>query len=141
MLKQIGIIERCAIMYRNQAFKEIGLNGCSHSYIINVCKNPGITQEALAKVIHVNKSNVTRNLVMLEALGYIYREESKTDKRSMLVYPTDKAWEVLPKIREILYKFDTEVTMAFTEDEKKWINEKLTQAAQNAMQIVGDVDA
>ena len=125
MLKQIGIIERCAIMYRNQAFKEIGLNGCSHSYILHVCRNPGITQDALAKLIYVNKSNVCRNLAMLEELGYIYRKESETDKRSTLVYPTDKAIETLPKIREILHKFDTMVTSVFTEEEKDLINEKL----------------
>lgn len=141
MLKQIGIIERCAIMYRNQAFKEIGLNGCSHSYILHVCRNPGITQDALAKLIHVNKSNVCRNLAMLEELGYIYRKESETDKRSTLVYPTDKAIETLPKIREILHKFDTMVTSVFTEEEKDLINEKLCLAAKNAMKMVGDSDA
>ena len=116
MLRQIGIIERCAILYRNQAFKEIGLNGCSHSYIINVCKNPGITQDMIAKNIHVNKSNVTRNLALLEELGYIYRQESSTDKRSILVYPTYKALEILPKVFEILHKFDSAVTSVFSEE-------------------------
>ena len=141
MLRQIGIIERCAILYRNQAFKEIGLNGCSHSYIINVCKNPGITQDMIAKNIHVNKSNVTRNLALLEELGYIYRQASSTDKRSILVYPTDKALEILPKVFEILHKFDSAVTSVFSEEEKEHINEKLTLAAQKALSLVGDNNA
>lgn len=141
MLKQIGIIERCAILYRNQAFKEIGLNGCSHSYIINVCRFPGITQDMIAKNVHVNKSNVTRNLALLEELGYIYREESTVDKRSTLVYPTEKAIEILPKVYEILHKFDSAVTSVFSEEEKALINERLTVAAQKALSLVGDSHA
>ena len=95
----------------------------------------------IAKNIHVNKSNVTRNLALLEELGYIYRQESSIDKRSILVYPTDKALEILPKVFEILHKFDSAVTSVFSEEEKEHINEKLTLAAQKALSLVGDNNA
>lgn len=48
---------------------------------------------------------------------------------------------MLPKIREILHKFDTMVTSVFTEEEKALINEKLCLVAKNAMKMVVDSDA
>ena len=40
-----------------------------HTYILNVCRNPGISQEALSQLIFVNKSNVARQLAVLEEKG------------------------------------------------------------------------
>ena len=51
----------------------------------------GISQEKLAKMIYINKSNVTRNLAVLEKNGYIERRPAENDKRVMLVFPTQKA--------------------------------------------------
>jgi len=138
MNRQIGIIERCNTLYRNDAFKEFGLCGCHHTYIINVCKNPGITQEELSNKIHINKSNVTRNITFLEENGFVVRKENPKDKRSFCIYPTDKANEILPKVFEILHKWDNTLTSFLSDDEKTLLNELLTKVAKRALEEVGD---
>ncbi len=100
--KKISILERCAIDYRNKRFSNIGLTGSNYYYVICVCKNPGISQEDLAKRIYVNKSNVARNLKTLQKDGFIYKEINGTDKRINMIFPTNKALNVLPKIKEVI---------------------------------------
>ena len=81
LMRQINIISRCAASYRGEKFKDIKLCAAHHSYIIHICKKPGISQEELARHICVDKSNVTRQVFNLENLGYIQRVQSQKDKR------------------------------------------------------------
>lgn len=138
MNRQIGIIERCNILYRGMRFKELGLNGCSHSYLIAVCNNPGISQEKIARCVHVNKSNVARNIAFLEENGFVYREESSADKRSFLVYPTQKALDIKPMVMKILSEWDQELSSFLSNEERLFLNEILTKIADNALRLVGD---
>ena len=69
-LKNIGIISRCTDMYRDDRFKELGINSRQAVYLQHICREPGITQDALGKNICVNKSNVTRQISLLEENGY-----------------------------------------------------------------------
>ena len=98
LMRQINIISRCAASYRGEKFKDIKLCAAHHSYIIHICKKPGISQEELARHICVDKSNVTRQVFNLENLGYIQRVQSQKDKRVIEIYPTAKALEILPYV-------------------------------------------
>jgi DNA-binding MarR family transcriptional regulator len=138
MNRQIGLIERCNALYRHNAFKELGIGGCQHTYILCICNNPGISQEEIAKRIHVNKSNVTRNITSLEEAGFLYRSENPNDKRSFLVNPTEKAYEIKGKILEILRFWDGKLTEDLTIEEKEFLNDILLKVAQKALIEVGD---
>ena len=105
--KYFGIITRCTMMFIGDKLAEYGLAGHHHTYIRAVCENPGISQDALAKRNFINKSNVARNLTTLEEGGYVRRETSKNDKRVMLVYPTEKAFEVMSAINQIVDECNT----------------------------------
>ena len=45
----------------------------------------------MARELNVNKSSVTRQLAILEEKGYVERRGDPKDKRSLLIYPTEKA--------------------------------------------------
>ena len=55
--KYFGIIMRCSMMYIGDKLAEYGLAGHHHTYIRTVCESPGISQDALAKLNFINKSN------------------------------------------------------------------------------------
>ena len=139
MNRQIGIIERCNALYRSAAFKELGIGGYQHSYILAICNNPGISQDEIAKKIHVNKSNVTRHVCCLEEGGFITREDNPKDKRSYVVYPTEKALEIKPKILQILREWDNRLTEFLSENEKVFLNDILTRIANKSLEVVGDL--
>ena len=139
MNRQIGIIERCNALYRSAAFKELGIGGYQHTYIIAVCNNPGISQDEIAKRIHVNKSNVTRHICSLEDGGFVRREDNPKDKRSFIVFPTEKALEIKPKILQILREWDNRLTEFLSNEEKELLNDILLRVANKSLEVVGDL--
>ena len=133
----ISITERCAMLYRNIAFKDIDLLPSHHMYIYYLCNHPdGVSQDALAKKVYVNKSNVARSIKTLIDAGFVYREKNLDDKRAYKVYPTKKAFDTLPYIKETMGKFNEIITSGLKEEDKDKLNELLTIVANNASNYI-----
>lgn len=135
-MRQINVIGRCSAMVRNQKLADTGLTGWHYSYILTLCRNPGQSQEHLARHIYINKSNVTRHLTQLEKNGYVERRQSEEDKRVMLVYPTEKAYEVLPRVREVVRSWNSFLTEDFTPEEMEQFNSMLERITRKATEAV-----
>lgn len=118
LMKYVDRISRCAILYRSNALAAHGLNGHHHAYILNICQNPGISQDRLAKMIYVNKSNVARQIAYLEQEGFVTRTPSPENRRQLEVYPTDKAREVYPHIQQVLRHWNHRLLEGFTAEEE-----------------------
>ena len=76
----------------------------------------------------------------MEESGFVTRKYSETDKRVMLVYPTDKAFEVLPAITETHRAWRAYVTESFTEEELELFSSLLERAAERAKTYVDNRD-
>lgn len=135
-MRYISRISRCADQYRNDYLIENQLSGYQYTYILNICRNPGISQEKLAKLIYINKSNVTRQVALLEHNGYVERRVSENDKRVIELYPTDKANEVLPKIMDVLHEWNDFLTEDFTEDEMEIMQQLLKRMMDKAVTYI-----
>ena len=125
-------IARCAAQYRAQELAPLGLKSCHGSYLAQICACPGITQDQLARRIFINKSNVARQLVILEEGGFVERRPCPDDKRAMRVYPTRKALEVLPQIHEILLGWENLLTRELSEEEKRLLGQMLSKMKLHA---------
>lgn len=110
-------ISRCQMRYRADYMEQFGLKGCHASYIRALCLEPGISQEQLAKTIYANKSNIARQIAVLEEGGYVYRENDPADKRVLHVYPTQKARELFPLIQTRQEEWNRLLTRDLTEEE------------------------
>ena len=117
LMRQINVVSRCAALYRSEHLKDTGLSACHSSYILTVCRFPGISQEQVSQHIYINKSNVTRQLAFLEENGFIERRQSETDRRVLLVYPTQKALDVLPFVQQTNHEWNNYITKGFSADE------------------------
>ena len=138
-LKNIGIISRCTEMYRDDRFRAIGLNSRQAVYLQHICREPGITQDALGKNICVNKSNVTRQIALLEENGYVKRTPDAADRRQVCVFPTEKAYEILPTIREGFKVWREYLSEDLTEEEGRILVEALGKIAQKAADYCGRI--
>lgn len=132
VMKYIGTIFRCAAQYRTERLSHIGLNGAQCIYILNISHNPGISQDKLARIMYINKSNVTRQLQILEENGFIQRKTSETDKRTTEVYLTRKAIENMPIVQLVLQEWNDYITEGFSDEEKACFTELLDRAAQRS---------
>jgi DNA-binding MarR family transcriptional regulator len=137
LMRFIDRTTRCATMYRSEKFESVGLNGCQHTYILNICREPGISQERLASRIYVNRSSVTRQLAILEQNGFIERRASETDKRVMEVFPTQKAFDVYPRVREVLAEWNAGLLEQFTPEERKLLSSMMERVMVKAVEISG----
>ena len=140
-MKNLNVTARCANRYRSDRLSDIGLTGCQHSYIINICANPGITQECLSKKLYINKSNVARQLSSLEENGFVRREQNPDDKRNTLVYPTEKAKNALPIVMNVLRDWSAYLSEGFTEEEITKFTEMMDKISEKAQAYVKGKDA
>ncbi|MDD2214369.1 MAG: MarR family transcriptional regulator [Oscillospiraceae bacterium] len=130
--KYINRIARCSVLYRSARLAPSGLNGHQHSYILQICHKPGISQDELAELIYVNKSNVTRQLTLLEKNGFISRRACPHDRRSLQVFPTAKAYAILPEIETVLTDWNDMLCQGFTAADKQQLIELLQLLMQRA---------
>lgn len=117
--RNINIISRCAAAYRAEMLEGSGISAAHYFYIIAVCKNPGISQDKLAKKLYINKSSVARAFQTLENDGFVERKQSESDRRITLVYPTKKADELLPRILEVSRGWHEFLFEALEDDERE----------------------
>lgn len=119
LMHNISAIYRCSATYRQGILSPLGLKPFHATYLIGICKNPGITQDQLAKRILVDKSNVTRQISFLEDAGFVERHVSSCDRRVMQVFPTQKAIDTLPLVRKSFRDWEDLVAVDLTEQEKE----------------------
>lgn len=132
IIKDITEIARCGAQYRNDNLAALDLKGCHASYLMEICRNPGISQDTLARRICINKSNIARQLAVLEEGGFVLRQPSQEDKRVMKLYPTEKTLELMPQIRQILGKWSKYLTQDLTEDEVELLSKILAAMKSRA---------
>ena len=86
-LNNISMVSRSATQYTENSLSDIGdLKGYQAKYILILCQSPGISQDTIARLLFVNKSNVARQVAALEELGYLERRQGE-DRRISLPRP------------------------------------------------------
>ena len=119
LMHHITDIARCAALYRQEELAALNLKSCHASYLDTICSCPGITQDQLARRIFINKSNVARQLVVLEEDGFVERRPSTEDKRAIRLFPTEKALAAMPEITRIFRCWEAFVAQDLTGPERK----------------------
>ena len=125
-------ISRCGVQYRSDNLAQFGLKSIHASYLTEIAANPGISQDKLARIICINKSNVARQVAVLEEDGFVRRIPSAADKRVMELYPTEKTLEILPQISQMLACWEECITSDLTEEEKELISALLSKMSARA---------
>ena len=132
IIRDITEISRCGVQYRSDKLAPMGLKSCHASYLTEICETPGISQDKLARRICINKSNVARQVAVLEEEGFIIRKPSEADKRVMELYPTEKTLEVMPQINDVLMCWEDCITHDLTAEEQELITKMLMKMKARA---------
>lgn len=138
IIKDMTEIARCGAQYRLDYLAPMGLKACHASYLTEICAQPGISQDQLARKICINKSNVTRQAAVLEEEGFITRSPAPGDKRVTELYPTQKALELLPRISCILKDWEAEITGDLTDEELDLLSNLLEKMKSHASRYMED---
>jgi DNA-binding MarR family transcriptional regulator len=117
------------------ALRDTDLRSAQLPYLMAVCQHPGMTQEALAGYLGVDKSNVARQIAQLETLGYVERQPDDADRRRLFVHPTDRAFDVLPHLVDTVSDCQRELTRGMSQEEKELLCELMTRMTRNAARL------
>ena len=99
------------------SLREEGVGTAEIDLIHALRHNPGCTQAKLVEILHADKAAIARRTKNLEAKGYLVRECDPGDKRSQLLYPTEKAETLKSSKAEIEAAFYEYLTSILTEEE------------------------
>lgn len=99
LLKWLSVADRFAKSYLDERLAPLGLNSSQHMYLLKVCDQPGISQDSLLDSVYVHPSNIVRMVAALEKKGFLTRTPSQQDKRTWLLYPTERALAIAGQVR------------------------------------------
>ncbi len=116
--RELNILARCGNQFRGERLKELNLTAAQAPYILHICARPGLSQEELARHLHVNPSNAARQLSALSDNGFVTRQPGEGDRRLLAIYPTEKALAAHPVVRSINAEWHDYLTHDMTEQEK-----------------------
>lgn len=96
-------IEALGLSLRRQRVRymeNLGLKGIQAQLILEIADEPGISQDRLAAAVGVDKSNVARQIAILEACDYVRRERPPSNRRTFCLYLTEKSNRLLPRLEK-----------------------------------------
>ena len=105
--RQITKIAREAEKLVLLSLREEGVGTAEIDLIHALRHNPGCSQAKLAEILRADKAAIARRTKNLEAKGFLVREDDPADRRSQLLYPTEKA--------EAMKSSKTEIEASFYE--------------------------
>ncbi|WP_059040544.1 MarR family winged helix-turn-helix transcriptional regulator [Paenibacillus rubinfantis] len=106
-------------------------SGGNHSYLLTILTKPGLNQDQLTSLVQFDKATTTRSVKQLEEAGYIERRVDERDRRSILLYPTEKGRAFEPELRKMLADFNRRLTSVLSEAEKNQLQALLTKVYES----------
>lgn len=101
------------------SLREEGVGTAEIDLIHALRHNPGCTQARLAELLHADKAAIARRTKNLEAKGFLVRQDDPNDRRSQLLYPTEKANAMRSSKMEIETSFYEYLLSFLTGEEAK----------------------
>ncbi|MBO5953048.1 MAG: MarR family transcriptional regulator [Oscillospiraceae bacterium] len=134
IIRHLTAISRCGTEYRKQYLNDQDVQVRYARCLLEICERPGISQEALSRRLLVDKSTVTRQCVALEEAELILRTPSPDDRRSLQLFPSEKALALLPQLTQAWDSWETLLTEDLTQEEKVLASELLLKLKTKARQ-------
>ena len=128
----ISELSRSRAQYVTDRMLPYEMKVCHAMNLTAICKQPGISQDTLARQRQADKSSIARQAATLEEEGFITRISCNDDKRVLRLYPTEKALSLLPAITEVLANWENRLTQDLTAEEKEQLIRLLLRMKQNA---------
>ena len=135
-MKMLNNISRSQAIYRSNKITADDLQSSHYAYVLTICREPGRSQEDIARELCVNKSTAARNINYLEGKGYVVRQPLPNDKRQLSVCPTEKMLAVLPEIRNASKEWMELLSEDIPEAELEIFDSVLSRMQERAREII-----
>ncbi len=131
IIKNLNAISRGTTLFRDERLSGCGLTGYQVKYVFAVAGAEGVSQDELARSLFINKSNVARQMSVLEEAGFIRREQSSGDKRVYEVFLTERARALVPLLRAANAEWEDIICAGLSAEEKSALASALAKLVEN----------
>jgi DNA-binding MarR family transcriptional regulator len=115
--KYFGYLSRKGRSFITKELEKYGIGAGQTIFLITLYEKDGINQEQLAEELFMDKTTVARGLQKLEQNGIIRRVSAKNDKRSKLVFLTEKGRELESEVKNVLKTWDEKISHSLDDNE------------------------
>ncbi|MGW2383842.1 MarR family winged helix-turn-helix transcriptional regulator [Streptomyces sp. NPDC001658] len=131
-------VARLHRMLAGQVLREVGLHPAQELVMMQLWDRGRMRQTDLARHVGADAATMTRTIQRLERAGYVRRERSTSDKRSVLVEPTAASLALRQQVEELWSRLEDYVTGGLTEVERSETLSVLERLETNLAAHTGD---
>lgn len=136
--KWITALYRNGHSYFDYRAEEYGIGSSCIFFLLCLYQQQGSSQDAISKILNVDKATTSRIGATLERRGYVTRQQDLKDRRAYEVFLTEEGRKLEPKIRLIVEEWSQIVTKDFTGEEEKIAYQLLQRMADKAIDAKND---
>ncbi|WLW50819.1 MarR family winged helix-turn-helix transcriptional regulator [Streptomyces sp. YU58] len=133
-------VARLHRMLAGQVLREVGLHPAQELVMMQLWDRGRMRQTDLARHVGADAATMTRTIQRLEKAGYVRRERSTSDKRSVLVEPTAASLALRQQVEELWSRLEDYVTGGLTEVERSETLAVLEQLETNLAAHASDTE-
>ena len=137
--KYISLIHRQANVFFTKEFSKCGFGSGQYMFMIYLYKNDGISQEALSKLVNIDKGTTAKAIKKLEELELITRSKDLNDKRINKIYLTSKALNIKNDFFSVLTKWENILTNELSTEEVSKSLKLLNRVTKNVTNKQEDI--
>ena len=112
-----SILYRCNQKYFDKLLSDYELGYTQMLLLTEIYENEGVSMNELATRGVFDKGTITKSIQKLEQSGYVVIQNSEQDKRSKLLYTSEKAQEIMPKLYQLRSEWNSYLSTNLTSDE------------------------
>lgn len=137
--KYISLIHRQANVFFTKEFSKFGFGSGQYMFMIYLYKNDGISQEALSRLVNIDKGTTAKAIKKLEELELITRSKDLNDKRINKIYLTSKALNIKNDFFSVLTKWENILTNELSTEEVSKSLKLLNRVTKNVINKQEDI--
>ncbi len=137
--KSISILYRKSHTWLNNSCAQYRLSAAQAGIILIVCDFQSLTQDDITKRLSLDKSVIAKTVTKLEERGFVRRSTNVRDKRTFDVFPTEKAWDAYPHVRNQIDSCVQHMTQQMTDSEQREFKRLLMLAAKATINAEDDL--
>ncbi|MGT2845775.1 MarR family winged helix-turn-helix transcriptional regulator [Streptococcus massiliensis] len=127
IFRQLGTISRQAMLAMNKRASQFGLDNNLFLYLTRIVENEGLSQSALANMLQIDKTTISRALRKLEDKGLIKKELASNNKKLKHLYPTEAALDIYNQLLTFEEDYTQRALLDLTPLEKMQLTQLLAR--------------
>ena len=135
LLLDLNILSRATQKYYDRELQDLDLNYGQLPVLLMIYEHQGITSNRIVNLGKYDKGTVTKNVQKLEKQGYVQVVDSLQDRRAKLLYPTDKAKDIISRIYGIRRSWSGKLLEGMDIDTQKEILAGTERLVDKAVQV------